>query len=457
MHIHILGICGTFMGGIALLARELGHAVSGSDQNVYPPMSTQLEQSGIALCHGYSVNDLKPAPDLVIIGNTLSRGNACIEYILDAGLPFTSGPQWLSENILRHKHVLAVSGTHGKTTTTSMLAWLLEQAGNHCGFLVGGVAENFGVSARSGLSDHFVIEADEYDTAFFDKRSKFIHYHASTLIINNIEFDHADIFADISDIRRQFHHLLKTVPASGQIVARHGDVEISKVLTMGCWTPVQTFGLRTGDWTGKPGNSDYSNFRVFYGGQEIGQVNWQLIGAHNAENALAAIAAAARVGVDPGHACTSLTGFRSVKRRLQLLANIKGVSVYDDFAHHPTAIRATLDALRSRVGTDRIIAVLEPRSNTMKMGTHKETLAASLDGADQVVLYQGPDVKWDLSTISTKLGDKCRIYENIEDIIGRITTISQVGVHIVIMSNGGFENIHQRLIKRLQSAYGTSD
>ena len=451
MHIHILGICGTFMGGIALLARELGHAVSGSDQNVYPPMSTQLEQSGIALSQGYSADNLKPAPDLVIIGNTLSRGNASIEYVLNQGLSFTSGPQWLSENILRHRHVLAVSGTHGKTTATSMLAWLLDQSRNHCGFLVGGVAENFGLSARAGSSEYFVIEADEYDTAFFDKRSKFIHYLPDTLIINNIEFDHADIFSDMSDIRRQFHHLLKTVPANGQIISRHGDAEITTVMNMGCWTPVQTFGLESGDWTAQPTSNDYSVFQVFHHGQAIGRVKWGLIGAHNAENALAAIAAAASVGVEPQQACAALSGFRSVKRRLQLLANIDGISVYDDFAHHPTAIRVTLDALRSKVGRASIVVILEPRSNTMKMGTHKDTLATSLEVADLVLLYQGPDVKWDLSIVSMKLGDKCRIYKNIEDIIARTAEISKAGFHILIMSNGGFDNIHQRLIKCLQS------
>jgi len=452
MRIHILGICGTFMGGIALLARELGHEVSGSDQNVYPPMSTQLEQSGIALCQGYAPEQLRPAPDLVIVGNTLGRGNTSIEYLLDARLPYTSGPQWLAENILRHRHVLAVSGTHGKTTTTSMLAWLLEACGDPCGFLVGGVAENFGVSARTGHSGNFVIEADEYDTAFFDKRSKFIHYQPHTLIINNIEFDHADIFGDIADIRRQFHHLLKTVPAHGQVVVRHDDLEIRKVLDLGCWTPVQTFGLQAGDWTALPESADYSRFVVRKAGQTAGQVSWGLIGAHNVENALAAIAAASHIGIDPERSCAALTGFKSVKRRLQLLADPKGISVYDDFAHHPTAIRVTLEALRQKVGAAPILAVLEPRSNTMKMGIHKDTLAAALAGADSILLYQGPDVKWDLGIVARTLGEKCSVFQDTEAIIGRVAGLARSGTHVLIMSNGGFENIQQRLIQRLQRA-----
>jgi len=452
MKIHILGICGTFMGGIALLAREQGHEVSGSDQNVYPPMSTQLQESGIDLLQGYTEDHLKPAPDLVIIGNTLGRGNACIEYILNQGLPFTSGPQWLSENFLNDRYVLAVAGTHGKTTTTSMLAWLLDQAGKDTGFLIGGVAENFGISARSGSSEFFVIEADEYDTAFFDKRSKFIHYHARTQVINNIEYDHADIFSDIADVRRQFHHLMKTLPATGRVITRHGDAEIARVLDMGCWTPVQTFGLDDGDWTVNNQAADYSRFQVLADGRVQGTVEWGLIGAHNAENALAAIAAAESAGVSPQQACSILAGFRSVKRRLQQLAKINGITVYDDFAHHPTAVRATLAALRGRVGAERIIAVLEPRSNTMKMGVHKDTLGDSLAGADHIFLYQGPDVRWDLTVISTQLGDKCRNLKEINEIIAEILRLCRPGDHILIMSNGGFENFQQRLIERLADA-----
>jgi UDP-N-acetylmuramate: L-alanyl-gamma-D-glutamyl-meso-diaminopimelate ligase len=440
------------MGGIALLARELGHEVTGSDQNVYPPMSTQLEQTGIRLLHGYAESHLQTAPDLIIVGNTLSRGNACIEYALDQGLPLASGPQWLHEHLLRRRHVIAVAGTHGKTTTTSMLAWLLDKAGTRPGFLIGGVPENFGVSARLGAAEHFVIEADEYDTAFFDKRSKFIHYRPRTLVINNIEFDHADIFRDIVDMRRQFHHLLKTVPAAGVIIARHGDAEIAEVFKLGRWTPVQYFGLADGDWTAAPVSPDYSRFRVVHAGRVIGAVEWELIGAHNAENALAAIAAAAHLGVAPELGCAVLGEFLGVKRRLQLLANRYGISIYDDFAHHPTAIRVTLDALRNKVGTERIIAVLEPRSNTMKMGVHKDTLAASLAGADEVLLYQNPDVKWDLSLVARQLGDKCGVYREVEVIIDRIAERVKPRGHVVIMSNGGFENIHRRLIARLERA-----
>ena len=438
------------MGGIALLAREQGHQVSGSDQNVYPPMSTQLQQSGIELIQGYSSDQLNPAPDLVIVGNTLGRGNECIEYVLNQGLRYSSGPQWLAENILHDRHVLAVAGTHGKTTTTSMLAWLLDQAGYDTGFLIGGVAENFGISARSGSSDYFVIEADEYDTAFFDKRSKFVHYRARTQVVNNIEFDHADIFRDITDVRRQFHHLVKTLPSSGCLITRCGDAEIEAVLAMGCWSPVQTFGLAAGDWTAEAQVADYSSFRVLKNGQLVGTVEWELIGGHNAENALAAVAAADQVGVAPQQSCASLAGFRSVKRRLQQLATINGITVYDDFAHHPTAVQTTLAALRSRVGAERIIAVLEPRSNTMKMGIHKDTLGGSLASADRIWLYQGPDVKWDLGLISTQLGDKCRVSKEIEEIIAEIIKFSQPTDHIVIMSNGAFENFHQRLMEQLQ-------
>ena len=451
MHIHILGICGTFMGGIALLARSLGHEISGSDQNVYPPMSTQLEAMGIELKNGYSERHLDPAPDLVIIGNTLGRGNESVEYVMDSRLPFISGPQWLAENVLRDRHVLAVSGTHGKTTTSSILAWLLEAGGLNPGFLIGGVAENFGISARYGDPGYFVVEADEYDTAFFDKRSKFIHYGARTLIINNIEFDHADIFRDISDIRREFHHLLKTVPSKGKIIIRRDDTEIANVTAMGCWTTVESFGAGQGDWTITPQSDDFSRFQVIHKGREAGQVEWGLIGEHNAENAVAAIAAAADVGITPEQSCHALKDFRSVKRRLQKLATINDITIYDDFAHHPTAIAATLGALRLNVGKTRIIAVLEPRSNTMKMGVHKDTLGQSLKAADMVFLYQGPDVKWDLTIISKELGENCRCSKNIDEIITEIYTLSQPGDHIVFMSNGGFDDIHQRLINRLSN------
>ncbi|MFQ5659344.1 MAG: UDP-N-acetylmuramate:L-alanyl-gamma-D-glutamyl-meso-diaminopimelate ligase [Gammaproteobacteria bacterium] len=450
MRIHILGICGSFMGGLALLARQLGHDVSGSDAHIYPPMSTQLERAGIPLLHGDSATHLTPAPDQVIIGNSLSRGNEAVEYVLNQDLNYISGPQWLAENVLAGRHVLAVSGTHGKTTTTAMLAWVLESAGRKPGFLTGGVAGNFGVSVQPGGSDLFVVEADEYDTAFFDKRSKFIHYHPDTLIINNIEFDHADIFADIAAIRREFHHLLRTLPGRGQVIFRHGDEEINRVIEMGCWTPLVSFGIGHGQWQAEAMVEDFSSFRINHGGENIGTVAWPLIGRHNAENALAAIAAAVHVGVRAADACVALGRFKNVKRRLQRLACVRDITIYDDFAHHPTAIRATLEALRKRVGREQIIAILEPRSNTMKMGVHKEALPAALAQADAVLLYQGPDVQWELTSISERLGEICAVYTDIGEIIDAVVVTAKAGDHVLIMSNGAFENIQQRLISRLR-------
>lgn len=450
MKIHILGICGIFMGSLALLARKLGHEVSGSDRNIYPPMSTQLQASGIPLFEDYSPENLKDPPELVIIGNTLSRGNPCVEYVLDEGLRYISGAQWLADNVLWGKHVLAVSGTHGKTTTTSMLAWLLERSGRAPGFLIGGVAENFGLSARLSESDLFVIEADEYDTAFFDKRSKFVHYRPRTLIINNIELDHVDIFADIAAIRREFHHLVRTLPGDGQIIVRDGDEQINEVLAMGSWTPVIRFCGAGGDWQIRKLSDDYRSFEVLNAGHKVGEVNWSIIGRHNAENALAAIAASSHVSVKPDDACNALCSFKSVKRRLERLANINGVTVYDDFAHHPTAIQATLQALRQHVGDERVIAVLEPRSNTMKMGIHKDELADALGLADESYFYQPGNLHWDLAKSMAGLGNQCHIYEDVETIINAVNAMQKPGDHIVIMSNGGFENIHQRLVERLQ-------
>jgi len=449
MKIHILGICGTFMGGIALLARAGGHEVTGSDANVYPPMSTQLENSGITLTEGYDPAHLEPSPDVVIVGNTLARGNPCVEYLLDRGLPYSSGPQWLAEHILAGRHVLAVSGTHGKTTTTSMLAWILDQAGHCPGYLIGGVAENFGNSARRGEGPCFVVEADEYDTAFFDKRSKFIHYRPRTLVINNLEFDHADIFSDIEDIKREFHRLIRTVPGTGRILYHHGDGHIEATLAMGCWTPASTFGLAGGDWQVTDAAPDYSCFGVVGAGNTVGRVDWDLIGRHNAENALAAIAAAAEAGVDPDRACRALGGFRSVKRRLQRLAEPGGVAVYDDFAHHPTAIRATLEALRARVGAARILAVLEPRSNTMKMGVHRDSLGPALAGADRVLLYRPPGLSWDLAPVLDALAGKVEVHDEVAAIIEAVAASAAPGDQVLIMSNGGFEDIHARLIARL--------
>ena len=452
MQIHILGICGTFMGGLALLARQLGYTVSGSDKNIFPPMSDQLANAGIELIEGYSASQLNASMDsIIIIGNALSRGNECVEFILNEGLKYTSGPQWLAEHVLADRHVLAVAGTHGKTTTSSILAWILESAGKQPGFLIGGVAENFGLSARLGDSELFVIEADEYDTAFFDKRSKFIHYRPKTLLINNIEFDHADIFADMGAIRREFHHMIRTLPAQGQIVLRQDDTEISRIIEMGCWTPRVSFGIGAGDWTAEPLADDYCRFCIKHNGEEVGQVEWDLIGKHNCENALAALTTAAQLGLEPADACRALTDFKSVKRRLQRLACVNDITVYDDFAHHPTAIETTLHGLRMNVGRQRIITILEPRSNTMKMGVHQDSLAQSLSESDQVMLYQAENIKLDLNRISAELGDKCRIYTQVEEIIQAAATQSRAGDHIVIMSNGAFDNIHQRLIERLQA------
>jgi UDP-N-acetylmuramate: L-alanyl-gamma-D-glutamyl-meso-diaminopimelate ligase len=450
MKIHILGICGTFMGGIALLARELGHEVSGSDANVYPPMSTQLMEQGITLIEGYELSQLEPAPDLVIIGNAMTRGNPCVEHILNHGLHYTSGPQWLSENVLQGRHVLAVSGTHGKTTATSMLAWTLEAEGLNPGFLVGGIPENFGISARLGGKEYFVIEADEYDTAFFDKRSKFVHYRPKTLIINNIEFDHADIFADLAAIRREFHHLVRIVPDHGLIVALEDDPEIDKVLDMGCWTPVEFFGGENSRWQARPLQDDYSEFEILLDNQPGGIMRWDLIGQHNANNALAVAAAAGHVGITAGEVCEAMASFKSVKRRLQLLGVVNDITLYDDFAHHPTAIRVTLNALRSKVGKHKIIAIMEPRSNTMRMGVHGDALAKSFSEADHVIFYQPENINWDLKQQTTSLGSKREIFSDIDNIVENVDKTAKPGDHIVFMSNGGFGGIQQKLLKKLQ-------
>ena len=451
MKLHILGICGTFMGGIARLAQQLGHEVAGSDRNVYPPMSEELAKSGIQVKQGYEPDRLNPRPDLVIVGNALSRGNESVEYVLAEKIPYMSGPQWLAENVLPGRMVIAVSGTHGKTTTSSILAWLLHGAGLDPGFLIGGVPENFGYSATTGSSELFVVEADEYDTAFFDKRSKFVHYRPDVLIINNIEYDHADIFADVAAVQRQFHHLIRTVPGNGRIIARAASPHIDTLLEMGCWSPVDRFGDVSGAWRTVPLNRNYAEFQVIKQGQEVGRVHWSLFGEHNAENALAALIAAHRVGVDPQQACESLSGFTSVKRRLQLLAKVDGVSVYDDFAHHPTAIKRALQALRSHVGEQRLIAVLELRSNTMKAGIHKNTLAAALTEADLVCVLEPSGLGWDLRASLGGLADKLRVFATVEDIVAQLGRIRMQRDHILIMSNGGFENIYRRLIERLSN------
>lgn len=450
MHIHILGICGTFMGGVALLARALGHEVSGSDANVYPPMSTQLEAAGIRLLEGYEPAHLQPAPDCVVVGNAMSRGNPAVEYMLDAGLPYVSGPQWLAEHVLRERWVLAVAGTHGKTSTASLLAWILESAGLKPGFLIGGVPLNFGISARLGKTPFFVVEADEYDTAFFDKRSKFVHYRPRTLILNNLEFDHADIFDDLAMIQRQFHHLVRTVPGSGLIIAPAEDQALNEVLEMGCWTPVERFSPDAqAQWRAVKASADGGRFDVHCHGKKVGAVEWELTGRHNVANALAALAAARHAGVPPAVAIEGLADFRNVRRRMELRGEQAGVKVYDDFAHHPTAIETTLAGLRAQVGEARIIAVLEPRSNTMRLGVHAERLAPAMWAADRVLVYSPPELNWDAARVFTELGDRAEVFTSVADIIGAIVKGKQPGDHVLIMSNGGFENIHQRLLDAL--------
>ena len=450
MHLHILGICGTFMGGIAAIAKSLGHRVTGSDANVYPPMSTQLEELGISLTQGYDPAQLEPAPDLVIIGNAMSRGNPCVEYVLNRNIPYTSGPQWLAETVLRDRWVLAVSGTHGKTTTTTMLAWILEFAGMKPGFLIGGIPQNFAVSARLGDAPFFVIEADEYDTAFFDKRSKFVHYRPRTLILNNLEFDHADIFPDLAAIQRQFHHLLRMVPGNGLVLSQSGVPAVQQVLDMGCWSEQQQSGT---DWQVKLLQADGSSFAVSFRGEVKGTVNWALCGQHSVDNGLMALAAAQHAGVPVAIAIEALNQFVAPKRRLELKGVVNDISVYDDFAHHPTAIETTLAGLRARVGQKRILAVLEPRSNTMRMGVHKEALPASLQHADQVFLFEPANSGWSLGMLAGQISNECGIAATVEqDITGlvqRIVTAAQPGDSILVMSNGGFGGIHDKLLQAL--------
>ncbi len=451
MHLHILGICGTFMGGVALLARGLGHRVTGSDANVYPPMSTQLGAAGIELMQGYDASHLDPAPDVVVVGNAMKRGIPAVEYMLDAGLSYVSGPQWLAEHLLPGRHVLAVSGTHGKTSTSSMLAWVLEDAGLSPGFLIGGVPQDFGLSARLGEGDCFVVEADEYDTAFFDKRSKFVHYRPRTLVINNLEFDHADIFDDLGMIQRQFHHLVRTVPGSGAIVHPADEPAVDEVLAMGCWTPLQSVG-DNGDWHAQWLEPDGSAFRVYAPDGAVAEVRWGQSGAHNVQNAMSAMAAAAHVGIGPARSAEALGRFQGVKRRMELRGEVRGVRVYDDFAHHPTAIASTLHGLRRRVGKDRIIAVLEPRSNTMRLGVHAGALAASLEHADQVQVYAPADLDWDAGAALAPLADRLRVATAIEEIVAAVSADARQGDHVLVMSNGGFGGIHQRLLDALGNA-----
>lgn len=448
MHIHILGICGTFMGGAAVLARQLGHKVTGSDANVYPPMSTLLESQGIEIIEGFDPSQLEPRPDLVVIGNAMSRGNPCVEYVLDNNLRYTSGPQWLQEFLLHDRWVLAVSGTHGKTTTSSMLAWILEDCGYAPGFLVGGVLGNFGISARLGESMFFVVEADEYDSAFFDKRSKFVHYHPRTLVMNNLEFDHADIFDDLEAIKRQFHHLVRTVPSNGRIFSPKQDTAIRDVLARGCWSETESTGEQ-GDWDAKKLVKDGSQFEVYFQNECVGTVNWDLVGDHNVNNALMAIAAARHVGVTPDLACESLATFINTKRRLEFKGEVAGVSVYDDFAHHPTAIELTLGGLRNKVDTKKIIAVLEPRSATMKRGVHKETLADSLKQADSTYLFQPDNIDWSVQDVADACHQPAHVSDDMDAFVAKIVSEAQAGDQILVMSNGGFGGIHQKLLDGL--------
>ncbi len=457
MRLHILGICGTFMGGLAALARELGLAVEGSDASVYPPMSTQLEALGIALMPGYAAQHLqpsagRPAPDLVLVGNAMSRGNPAVEYLLDQRLRYTSGPQWLGDTVLAGRDVLAVAGTHGKTTTSSLLAHLLEHAGLAPGFLIGGVPGNFGVSARLGTGEPFVIEADEYDTAFFDKRSKFVHYRPRIAILNNLEYDHADIFPDVAAIQRQFHHLVRTVPGNGRLIVNAHDARLAEVLAMGCWTPVETFGIGRGDWQASLIEADGSAFAVRRAGEWIGEVRWPLLGQHSVMNALAALAAAAAAGCDPRALLPAFTRFESVKRRMELVGEVNGVRVYDDFAHHPTAIATTLAGLRARVGTARILVALEPRSNSMRQGAHAEALAPALADADAVVFLQRPELPWDAARVTAALGGRGSAVPTAEALIDALCARAQPGDQVIFMSNGGFEAAPRRFVQQLRQA-----
>jgi UDP-N-acetylmuramate: L-alanyl-gamma-D-glutamyl-meso-diaminopimelate ligase len=472
MRIHVLGICGTFMGGLAVLARELGHEVEGSDANVYPPMSTQLERLGITLKAGYRAEHLDPAPDLVIVGNALSRGNPAVEAVLERRLPYVSGPEWLGRSLLAVRRVLAVAGTHGKTTTTSLLAWILDACGRRPGFLVGGVPANFGVSARKGGQSHFsgsgrqaqegvaksdsaplfVIEADEYDTAFFDKRSKFLHYHPAVAILNNLEYDHADIFPDVAAIQRQFHHLVRIVPGNGRLVVNAEDERLAEVLAMGCWTPVERFGIDAGDWRAELLRADGSAFRVRHQGRDLGTAEWSLTGRHNVMNALAALVAAHAIGVDVAAALPALAGFRSVARRMERVGERDGICIHDDFAHHPTAIATTLAGLRAQVGTARILVALEPRSNSMRMGAHAAQLAPALADADEVVFLKRAELPWDAAPVLAALDGRGHAATDVEAMLGLLARLARRGDHVIFMSNGGFEDAPRRFLQRLGGA-----
>ncbi|MEQ6890126.1 UDP-N-acetylmuramate:L-alanyl-gamma-D-glutamyl-meso-diaminopimelate ligase [Halomonas sp. CS7] len=462
MHLHILGICGTFMGSLALLAREKGLTVSGSDANVYPPMSTQLEEAGIVLCEGYSPDNLRPRPDRVVIGNALSRGNPEVEAVLDLGLPYVSGPEWLAEQVLPGRRVIAVAGTHGKTTTASLLAWLLESAGQSPGFLIGGVPRNFGVSARLGAPDApFVVEADEYDTAFFDKRSKFVHYRPEIAILGNLEFDHADIFPDLAAIERQFHHLVRTVPGRGRLLVADGEPALDRVIAMGAWTPLEHFGSAAASpWRLELEREDASRFRVIHeardGAGEVNEdavVDWSLTGAYNARNALAALAAANACGVDLVRGAAALSRFATPRRRQELRGEVAGIEVIDDFAHHPTAIAATLEGLRAATPRGRLLAVIEPRSNTMRLGTLRDRLAASVAAADAAFWFQPPGLDWSLSPVLEASPVPARLCQDLDALVEALVAEARPMDRIVVMSNGGFGGIHEKLLAALEVAH----
>ena len=452
MHIHILGICGTFMGGIALLARERGVQVTGSDANVYPPMSTQLAEQGIGLCEGYDPKQLEPPPDCVVIGNAMSRGNAAVEHTLNHNLVYTSGPQWLAEHVLQDRWVLAVAGTHGKTSTASILAWILEYAGLAPGFLIGGVPKNFGLSARLGSGPFFVVEADEYDTAFFDKRSKFVHYHPRTLVLNNLEYDHADIFPDLEAIKTQFHHLVRTVPGNGLIVSNAGDANLHDVLQRGCWTPLEAVSTEHNKamWQARLLLEDGSRFEVLLEGESAGTVNWDQLGEHNVHNAMAAIVAARHAGVPIEQAIAALSEFEGIKRRMEVRGQVGGVTVYDDFAHHPTAIATTLQGLRRRVGDARILLLLEPRSNTMRMGVHRDSLAASWSDANRVWLHEPAGLEWSLQELAETAIVPATVSDSVDAIVDAVVQEARSGDHVLVMSNGAFGGIHDKLIRGLE-------
>ena len=453
MHIHILGICGTFMGGLAILARQAGHQVSGSDEHVYPPMSTQLEQQGIALTQGFDPSQLDTRPDMVIVGNVMTRGNPIIEYVLNRNIPYTSGPQWLYENVLRDKWVIGVAGTHGKTSTSSMVAWILQFAKMQPGYLIGGIPANFGQSAHLGDSDFFVVEADEYDTAFFDKRSKFVHYHPRTLINNNLEFDHADIFENLAAIQKQFHHLIRTVPGEGLIINDGDNKALDEVMAMGCWTPVEKIhvGMSTPQgWNARNLSDDSSEFDIYLDDNYQGHLKWNQMGQHNVNNAMAAIVASRHAGVPVVQSIEALTQFKGVKRRLELRADTNGICLYDDFAHHPTAIETTLKGLRGHVGGAKIWTLLEPRSNTMRMGVHQQRLAASLSESDYVLLFQPEGMDWSLQNTVDSIGAQASLYTRVDEMVAYLENHVQAGDHIVVMSNGGFAGIHQKLENMLK-------